>query len=233
MRSSLLFHLDLTEGAVNFLFTDASAHLTQWISKSQKDFDFLYQHTKGQLLVIYKKISEGDMLDNNQLKKIQEQLGYKYISAERHYVLKNLFDALIRNFAEFDFKNSEELKKIVQKQSVKEYIQKIDECFKLLFGFYQKSDEKDVWYSYARREDGKCFKIKFSKTNDEISVISAEAADFPSQFANQKPTMILFDEILGSVKIGDDILIKILNNLTYAKIGFRKPNILSFRSHFL
>src|SRR3989344_6328028 len=27
--------LGLTEGAVNFLFTDASAHLTQWISKSQ------------------------------------------------------------------------------------------------------------------------------------------------------------------------------------------------------
>ena len=45
--------------------------------------------------------------------------------------------------------------------------------------------------------------------------------------------MILFDEVLGSIKIGDDILVKVLNNLAYAKIGFRKPDILPFRSHFL
>ena len=79
----------------------------------------------------------------------------------------------------------------------------------------------------------RCFKIRFLKTNDEVSVVSVEVVDFPSQFVSQKPTMILFDEVLGSIKIGDDILVKVLNNLAYAKIGFRKPDILPFRSHFL
>lgn len=224
--------IGLVEGQLNFLFTDSSDHLAQWISKIQSDFGFLHILTKGQLQLFYKKITDNEIINRDELIKIHKRLNNKYISAERHYIFKNLFDSLIREFAEIDFKDVKSINRFSKNSSIQKLIKNIDESFRLLFGFYQSNSEKDVWYSYAQ-EAGNHFKIIFKMENNNIEIKSVEKINNISNLINKFNYMILFDDIIGNIIIDNEALPRKLIKITYEKINFLKPKAMRHQNYFI
>ena len=223
--------IGLVNGQLNAIFTGSSNHFAQWISKAQTDFDFLYERIRGQLELFYKRIQDNKKIDLIKAAEIFHRLNATYISTQRHYIFQRLFESLMRNFAEFDFKNVKSINNFANESAIAKNIRDIDESFRLLFGFYQAIEDKTIWYSYAE-EDGKCFKLTFGIKDGDVVLKELTKETRPK---SQDLFMILFDDVVGvSDAYVDGIsfphkLIKIAKT----KIGFREPIAMSYKKYFI
>jgi hypothetical protein len=214
--------IGIVVGQINFIFVNRSKHLTQWIAKIQNDYEWLHSRVEGQLKLLYKEIERNTKFTEIQLKEINDAIRPSYLAAQRHYIFQNLFDSLVRKFAELDFRNAKSINKFTDNADIKKIINQIDESFEVLFGFYQSAQDNNIWYSYAQELNGERFKLNFLEKDNQDFLASIEKIQIDINPPNTAPTMILFDQELGSIKIDGIPFPQKLVNMAYLKIGISR-----------
>lgn len=223
-----------TKEVINFLIPDERGdHITQWFTKYNADIGAFSAITRGQLSILANELSTSDQKrektkDEEMFKKMLANIGRHQRLLVRHRIMMYLFCTLTRLYANLKFSDSHELANVYQNKEFSKIIDNLDESFKMLFCFYE-TNEKYTYFSYAKDEDGKYFKIVVE--NEDTAKITREKLD-------EKPKGKL-NIVVNDVAIADAIIEDTKNNFIMGLIGManlrnfeRRPNIIAEKQRF-
>lgn len=143
----------------------------------------------------------------------------------RHQVLIHLLNTIIARISTMDFKSLEALSTYVTgDKEILSSLEKMDEVFKILFGYYVIS--KNVYLSYLTDEYGQKYRLTFGNTADRV-VIDRIAA--PEQIDQSTLIIVQKDAMLAALEV---IINGEVKRYSRVQIGMANLTALSERPSF-
>lgn len=223
-----------SEIATFLIPSEQGDHITQWFRKYNADIGAFSAIVRGQLFILLNELSISNSRRNKtkdevMLEKMVINIGKLQKLMIRHRVMVNLYSRLARLYADLKFSDSDELVSTHKNPKFTKIIKNLDESFKILFCFYE-TPNKSIYYSYAKDEDGKHFKIVFeNESNVKIT----------REMLNENPKGKL-NIIINDTAIGNAIIEDTKNNFVMGLVGMtnlrnfeRRPNIIAEKQRFI
>lgn len=198
------------------LFKQYGYTLYQWLLKFDRDFSTINSYIREVLSRLSAELQINGQISEIEIVAKNTEIDDLYQLLIRHDTILYLFNNIVCHIGSLDFKSREALIKDVSNDSViLASLKKIDEVFKMLFGYFKLEDK--VFLSYLKDKNGKRFKIHF---NHEITISQIDHQEVLDQNAMK---IVMVDLSLAAAKIEVDGV-----NTNYSNVQLGMSNVVAF-----
>lgn len=138
----------------------------QWLFKCDNDFNWFNLHIREEIFNLATRLQLTPNLPETTIREQGKEIDNNFNLVMRHYTFAYFFNQLVSRVGILDFKSQKELINGIKNDNViNSTLTKMDEAFKILFGYFKIDDKNFI--SYLKDENGDRFKIHI---NDQISI---------------------------------------------------------------
>lgn len=146
------------------LFGKRGYKIQQWLFKFDRDISEFNSFVREILLRFRTENIRSEVVLQNQITEVTRNFDL----IRRHFTLPYLFNEIVSIVGIYDFKSRNALiKKIKYDRKINEYLNRIDEAFKTLFGWYDLSNNE--YLSYLSDETGNRFILRLDQPELEAT----------------------------------------------------------------
>lgn len=141
------------------LFKNNGYIIHQWLFKYDTDHIEFNLFIRECIWGIANWLQLNSPISEKEINEHDKEIKNFYALLKRHFALSYLLNKLVSKIALMDFKSREDIiKSIANDTEIKNILEKTDEAFKILFGYFKV--EKDAFLSYLISENGYRFKFQ-------------------------------------------------------------------------
>jgi len=165
IKAPIRYHSSKREVLIT-LFNKYGYTMHQWLFKFDKDFSWFNLYIREVVFNLATRLQLDPNLPRETILNQSNEVNNNFNLVMRHYTFSYLFNQIVSRIGTLDFKSQQKLINDVGKDNaISSTLIKIDEAFKILFGYF-KIDDKNI-LSYLKDENGDRFKFHI---NDQISI---------------------------------------------------------------
>jgi hypothetical protein len=145
------------------LFKKYGYVMHQWLFKFDKDFIEFNSFMRELVYSLATRISQAPVVTEAFIREQGQEVDNTFKLVMRHYTFAFLFNQIISRVGALDFKSQNKLiNNIASDKVIGSALRKIDETFKILFGYFRINE--NIYLSYLQDENGNRFRVNMNNT---------------------------------------------------------------------